>query len=130
MEGKAECIQPISTDPVDEETETKSEGPMSEAKATTDHEKIKRWVEERGGKPAAVKGTGSGNDPGILRIDFPGYIGDESLRQISWEQFFEKFENERLAFLFQEETKEGNDSRFSKLTNREDPEKVKRARTN
>ena len=115
---------------MDDETETKSEVPMSEAKATTDHEKIRSWVEERGGKPAAVKGTGSGDDPGILRIDFPGYTGDESLRQISWEQFFEKFEKERLAFLFQEETKEGNDSRFSKLTNREDPEKVKRARTN
>ncbi len=103
---------------------------MSEAKATTDHEKIRSWVEERGGKPAAVKGTGSGDDPGILRIDFPGYTGEESLREISWEQFFEKFEKEQLAFLFQEETKEGNESRFSKLRNREDPEKVKRARTN
>jgi hypothetical protein len=106
------------------------EGLMSEAKSTTNHEKIRSWVEERGGKPAAVKGTGSGDDPGILRIDFPGYTGEESLRQISWEQFFEKFEKEQLAFLFQEETKEGNESRFSKLTNREDPEKVKRARTN
>lgn len=78
---------------------------MSEPKATTDHQEIRSWVEERGGKPAAVKGTGSGDDPGVLRIDFPDYTGEEPLRQISWEQFFEKFEKERLAFLCQEDTK-------------------------
>jgi hypothetical protein len=76
---------------------------MLEAKATTDHQEIKRWVEGRGGKPAAVKGTASGDDPGVLRIDFPDYTGEESLRQISWEQFFDKFEKEQLAFLYQDE---------------------------
>lgn len=103
---------------------------MSDAKATTDHEKIRSWVEERGGRPAAVKGTGSGDDPGVLRIDFPGYTGDESLKQITWEQFFNKFEKERLAFLYQEETKEGEESRFSKLTNRDEAKKTMRASTN
>jgi Hemerythrin HHE cation binding domain len=92
---------------------------MADAKVTTDHQKIKTWVEERGGRPAAVKGTGSGNDPGVLRIDFPGYTGDESLRVITWEEFFNKFEKERLAFLYQEETSEGGESRFSKLINKE-----------
>jgi hypothetical protein len=90
---------------------------MSDAKETTDHELIRKWVEDRGGKPAAVKGTGSGSDPGILRIDFPGYKGEETLQQISWEQFFQKFEKERLAFLYQEETEGGDVSRFSKLIN-------------
>lgn len=92
---------------------------MADAKSTTDHEVIKKWAEDRGGKPAAVKGTGKGDDAGILRIDFPGYKGDEMLQQISWEQFFEKFEKERLAFLFQEEMESGDVSRFSKLTNDE-----------
>jgi hypothetical protein len=92
---------------------------MSEAKVTTDHQKIRSWAEARGGKPAAVKGTGSGDDPGVLRIDFPGYTGEESLQEITWEQFFEKFEKERLAFLYQEETDEGSESRFSKLLDRE-----------
>ena len=80
---------------------------MLEPKATTDHQEIMRWVEGRGGKPAVVKGTGSGDDPGVLRIDFPGDTGEESLRQISWEQFFDKFEKEHLAFLYQEEAKPG-----------------------
>lgn len=92
---------------------------MAETKSTVDHEKIRSWVEERDGRPAAVKGTGKGNDPGILRIDFPGYTGDESLQQISWEQFFDKFEREGLAFLYQEETSSGDESRFSKLTQRD-----------
>ena len=100
---------------------------MSDAKQTTDHDKIRKWVEERGGKPAAVRGTGSGDDPGVLRIDFPGYTGEESLRQITWEEFFDKFEKERLAFLYQEETKDGDESRFSKLTNREQSRKAKEA---
>ena len=103
---------------------------MSEAKSTTDHNKIRSWVEERGGKPAAVKGTGSGDDPGVLRIDFPGYTGEETLQQISWEQFFDKFEKQKLAFLYQEETSGGNESRFSKLTERSEGEKNRRAKTN
>lgn len=44
-----------------------------ESKTTTDHKKIKAWVEERGGFPATVKGTGGKDDAGVLRIDFPGY---------------------------------------------------------
>ena len=45
---------------------------MSESKSTTDHDDIRRWVEERGGQPARVKETGDDGDPGILRIDYPG----------------------------------------------------------
>jgi len=100
---------------------------MSEAKITTDHERIKRWVEERGGKPSAVKETGGKSDPGVLRIDYPGftgegYTGEESLREISWEEFFNKFEKQKLAFLYQEETESGAESRFSKLINRDGEE--------
>jgi hypothetical protein len=33
------------------------------AKVTTDHDFIRKWVEERGGKPAAVKQSGGKGDP-------------------------------------------------------------------
>lgn len=99
---------------------------MSDAKSTTDHQIIRKWAEDRDGKPAAVKGTGKGDDPGILRIDFPGYTGEETLEEITWEQFFAKFENERLAFLYQEETAESDTSRFSKMINRKNPDEQKR----
>jgi len=87
---------------------------MAEARTTTDHNEIRRWVEERGGFPASVKGTGDGNDPGLLRIDYPGFSGEERLQKISWEEFFTKFDSENLAFLYQDEP----DSRFSKLIDR------------
>ena len=91
---------------------------MSESRTTTDHGEIRRWVEERGGRPARVKGTGSSDDPGLLRVDYPGRGDDEALEEISWEDFFEAFEENSLAFLYQEETKEGSESRFSKFVSR------------
>jgi len=89
-----------------------------ESKTTTDHETIRRWVEERGGRPATVKGTEEEDEAGVLRIDFPGYGDDEKLQPISWEEFFQKFEEKQLAFLYQEETSEGKESRFFKFVRR------------
>ena len=90
-----------------------------ESKVTTDPKEIKQWVEERGGHPATVKGTAKGGEPGVLRIDYPGFSGEERLEQISWEEFFTAFEENKLAFLYQEESKGGKQSRFSKLINRD-----------
>src|SRR2546421_12113568 len=59
------------------------------ATATTGHETIQRWAEAHGGHPARVKGTGRGKDPGMLRIDFPGFSAQRTLEGISWPQFFE-----------------------------------------
>ncbi len=90
-----------------------------ESKKTTDHQRIKNWAEERGGKPATVKDTSRDGEAGILRIDFPGYGGEQSLEEISWEEFFEKFEQKGLAFLYQEQTSEGQESRFFKFVSRD-----------
>ena len=95
---------------------------MAEAKTTTNHDEIRRWVEERGGCPSHVKDTGSGDDPGVLRIDFPGFSGQESLERISWDEFFDWFEKNNLAFVYQEQTADGEQSRFSKLVSRENVE--------
>ena len=89
-----------------------------ESKTTTDHDEIRKWVEERGGRPARVKDTGSEGDPGVLRIDYPGFSGEDSLEEISWEDWFDALEEHDLAFLYQEETKEGVESRFSELISR------------
>jgi hypothetical protein len=91
----------------------------AKAKSTTDHEKIKKWVEERGGQPAMVKGTAKEGSFGVLRIDFPGYSGGETLEPITWQEFFWAFDESKLAFLYQEETMDGDESRFSKLVNRD-----------
>lgn len=39
------------------------------SKVTTDPDTIRRWAEDCDGTPGAVKGTGNGEDPGILRIN-------------------------------------------------------------
>ena len=85
----------------------------SESKVTTNQDEIRKWVEARDGHPARVKGTE------VLRIDYPGFSGEDTLEEISWEEFFEGFEANNLAFLYQEETKDGDTSRFSKLIERE-----------
>ena len=89
------------------------------AKTTTDHDEIQRWVEERDGSPACVRGTGDSDDVGLLRIDFPGYSGEETLQHIEWDEFFQKFDERNLAFLYQDETKGGQRSNFNKLIDRE-----------
>lgn len=89
------------------------------SKTTTDHDVIKSWIEKRGGKPSTVKGTGNKKDGiGILRIDFPGYSGEDTLVAITWEQFFEAFEANDLEFLYQEKTANGKESHFSKFVSR------------
>ena len=90
-----------------------------DAKTTTDHRQIQKWVESRGAKPATVKRTARGEEPGVLRIHFPGYSGEESLEEISWNDFFEKFDESKLAFLYQEETAAGDESRFCKFISRD-----------
>ena len=59
--------------------------------------------------------AGKARERGILRIDYPDYSGAETLERIEWDDFFDKFEKEKLAFLYQDETAGGECSRFSKL---------------
>ncbi len=88
---------------------------------TTDHEEIRAWAEERGGKPACVQGTGGKGDIGLMRIEFPGKPNakDDNLVEISWEDFFEKFDERGLALVYQTKTSSGQKSNFNKLIARE-----------
>jgi hypothetical protein len=87
------------------------------SKTTTDHDVIRQWAEERGGRPARVAGTGD-DDPdnaGVLRIEFQ----DRSeLDEIDWDEFFRTFDEHGLAFVYQERTSDGKPSRFNKFVKR------------
>jgi hypothetical protein len=89
---------------------------MAKGKITTDHEKIRLWAEKRGGVPSTVKDTESDGEPGVLRLDFEPR--DDELEEIESDAFFDKFEEEELAFLYQEKTASGKLSRFHKFVNR------------
>lgn len=87
---------------------------MAKAMQTRDHDQIRRWAEERGGVPTIVKGT-----EGLLRIDFVEGARsggrEESLEEVDWETWLEKFDDNDLVFLCSPE----EDSRFFKLISSE-----------
>lgn len=92
---------------------------MAEAEKTTDHAVIRKWAEERGGRPALVRRkAGEHEEGGILRLDFGE--ADASLEEIGWDEFFSVFEENGLALLHQDKTADGKQSRFNKLVRRED----------
>ena len=90
----------------------------SETHTTTDHDEIRTWVEQHDGKPASVKGTESGDAAGVLRIDFPGGADEDTLEHVSWDDWFAKFDDNGLAFLYQAHKASGEDSTFFKLVSR------------
>ena len=58
------------------------------------------------------------DEAGVLRIDFPGGTGTDRLEHIDWDQWFEKFEDSGLAFLYQQQKASGEDSTFFRLVRR------------
>lgn len=67
-----------------------------------------------------VRNTGKkGQGIGVLRLDFPGYSGEDSLEPISWDEFFDQFDKSHLALIYQEKTAEGESSNFNKLVHRD-----------
>jgi hypothetical protein len=90
---------------------------MASSKTTRNHDEIRRWAEERGAVPCEVAGTERGGQTGILRFEFPNASNrnDKNLREVSWEEFFEKFDENNLELLYQDHTAEGAKSNFNKL---------------
>src|SRR3954470_21167327 len=97
---------------------------MTLSRTTRDHDEIRRWAEARGAVPAEVKGTERGGDVGIIRFEFPNAPNrnDSKLEEISWEDFFEKFDENNLEMVFQEKTADGQKSNFNKLVHPTDDE--------
>jgi hypothetical protein len=69
---------------------------MSESQTTNDHKTIKKLAEERDGVPVTVKATETKGHAGILRIDFGPK--EEALEEISWDEFFKKFNEAASPF--------------------------------
>ena len=84
---------------------------------TTDHDVIRAWAEARGGCPASVEGTSGDDDAGVLRIEFRDDTG--ALEDVDWEPFFSTFDDRGLAFVYQEQTSDGAESRFNKFVRRD-----------
>jgi hypothetical protein len=89
--------------------------PDKDTKVTTDHDTIRKWAEDRGGKPAVAHLTFH-NDPGPdhapIRILFPDTPGSDQLDEVSWPQLFRVFEEKNLAFAYQDQTSDGKTSHY------------------
>jgi len=82
---------------------------------TTHHDVIRQWAEARNATPATVAGSEHDDHLGVLRFDF----GDDSdrLRHVSWDEWFETFDERGLNFIFQETRSDGSQSNFFRLEN-------------
>ena len=97
---------------------------MRSARRTTDHDEIRRWAEARNGKPARIlRLANAPNDDVALRIDFPEAEEDEDedadREELSWDEFFEQFDEKRLAFVYYDDSVAGEPSRFNELVSRQ-----------
>ena len=101
---------------------------MSTSETLTDHQRIKEWAETRQAKPACVRGTGDKGDLGMIRLDFPGYSGGDSLEEITWDEWFSQFDENNLALVVQEKTADGQRSNFNKLVSRDSETSDSRAK--
>jgi len=76
-------------------------------KWTLEHTVIRRWAEERRGKPCR-----------FLHIYLPGYGARGAFARVSWDRFFAEFEDKKLAFVYQERSASGKPSSFYRLVHR------------
>jgi len=104
---------------------------MALSKTTQDHDEIRRWAEARGAVPADVGSTEKKGQAGILRFEFPKAknANDSALNEISWDEFFEKFDASGLALVYQEKTASGETSNFNKLVHPENAKPATRKST-
>jgi hypothetical protein len=92
------------------------------SRVLTDHDEIRSWAEERDARPSAVQRTHTDDSVGIIRLDFPGYSGENSLEEIEWDEWFDKFDDNNLALVVQDETAGGEKSNFNKIVSRDSVE--------
>jgi hypothetical protein len=86
-----------------------------ETKSTTNIIEIRNWVERLKGKPEMLGGI-TGEGVVTLRFAFPGndddkYLSDKKERkELSWEEFEEKFNTMNLVFEYEDREKIGDPS--------------------
>ncbi len=78
-----------------------------DTKVTTDHEQIRMWAVQHNAHPEIIENVDAQAEHPVLRLEFPGE-GEEDLSEnrsphrVSWEEFFQKFEDLKLAFEYED----------------------------
>lgn len=79
-------------------------------KYTIDQREIREWIEEHGGVPTVLTETSEDEEDGVesadmLHISFDP--NDPEMVEMEWEEFFERFDNDNLALVYDDITPEG-----------------------
>lgn len=88
-----------------------------EKRKTHDHYEIRSWIEQHGGHPACEYGVGDG-DAVLLQIDFANGTDTKPQHRLDWDEWFETFEQQNLALLYQADMAPGEGAPFYKLVGR------------
>ena len=93
--------------PIDATAPADADAPAEpvEHSATTDHDVIRQWAEDRHATPATVEGAEHEGNVGELRFDFDFGNDLEDLTEVSWDDWFRAFDERGLEFVFQETTR-------------------------
>ena len=72
-------------------------------KYTIDHKEIREWIEEQNGMPAVLTETSEDEEDGVesadmLHISFDP--NDPNMVEMEWDEFFERFDNDNLALVY------------------------------
>ncbi len=91
-------------------------------RSSSDHEVIRRWAEERGGRPAKLLQEGEPPaEAASLHIEFSAPVASGRTHSISWEEFFGEFDRLKLELTYTDEPTPGGPSRFWRLVPRSRP---------
>jgi hypothetical protein len=84
-------------------------------KATKDHDEIRSWVEEKGGRPVVRERRGA--DGIVIDIAF-GDTKDE-YEPIGWDEFFDTFDSFGMEFRYEVGEQDGKDFSYSLVDQQE-----------
>lgn len=94
-------------------------------KATINHQVIRQWAEKLGGKPQIIDNPQAGGDIIGIRIDLPGKLDNGFFsesnhpKETSWEEFFDIFDKQNLALIYNENYQEVDFGSSYKFINRD-----------
>lgn len=91
---------------------------MATSVTTTSLEDIKKWAIAKNGKPVRVKDSRFGLAVGVISIYFPGFYNENNLVEISWEEWYDIFNLQKLEFLYRDHVIAGQKIAFFQLVNR------------
>jgi hypothetical protein len=91
----------------------------ADVRYTTDHDTIQVVASRHDVLPAVVRGTGTGDDLGVLRLVASDIVAcDEGLTAVPWDRWLAKFDRTRSALLYVDGLVDG--LTFFKLVAREE----------